>query len=143
MIRARCWCRSACCPLSSSSVARRPRILHLSLCFPSVCQFCRLPSLHSLLALPQAALFHFASLCLHLSPLSSRSPGLAVYLYATAPLFLHLTLCCFVAVVLRILPHAQTGPERLRVLLQDQRAEKEVAGAVWHGHVSVRHRRGA
>lgn len=89
------------------------------------------------------------SFCISLSPsvspfpLSSSSPGLAVYLYATAPLLLHLTLCCFVAVVLRILPHAQTGPERLRVLLQDQRAEKEVAGAVWHGHVSVRHRRGA
>lgn len=125
-------------------MARRPRILHPSPCFPSVCPFCRLPPLHSLLALPQAALFHFASLCLHLSPrtVSSSSPGLAVYLYATAPLLLHLTLCCFVAVVLRILPHAQTGPERLRVLLQDQRAEKEVVGAVWHGHVSVRHRRG-
>lgn len=41
------------------------------------------------------------------------------------------------AVVLRILPHSQPGPERLRVLLQDQRAEKEVAGAVQHGHVSV------
>lgn len=41
-----------------------------------------------------------------------------------------------VAVVLRLLPHAQPGPERLRVLLQDQRAEKEVAGAVQHGNVS-------
>lgn len=45
-----------------------------------------------------------------------------------------LTAC--VAVVLRILPHTQPGPERLRVLLQDQRAEKEVAGAVQHGNVS-------
>lgn len=44
--------------------------------------------------------------------------------------------------VLRILPHAQTGSERLRVLLQDQRAEEEVAGAVWHGHVSAGARRG-
>lgn len=44
--------------------------------------------------------------------------------------------CFCVAVVLWILPHAQPGPERLRVLLQDQRAEEEVAGAVQHGNVS-------
>lgn len=49
-------------------------------------------------------------------------------------------MCLFlfpIAVVLWFLPHSQPGPERLWILLQDQRAEKEVAGAVWHGHVSV------
>lgn len=115
------------------------------------CVCLSVPSLHSLCLLsPQASLFHFASLCLHLSPriLSPSAPSpasslrLAVYLYAITPFLLQLTPCCVVAVVLRILPHAQTGSERLRVLLQDQRAEEEVAGAVWHGHVSAGGRRG-
>lgn len=108
-----------------------------------------IPSLF-VFALPQASLFHGASLCLHLSPripspsapAPSSSLRLAVYLYAITPFLLQLTPCCVVAVVLRILPHAQTGSERLRVLLQDQRAEEEVAGAVWHGHVSAGGRRG-
>lgn len=100
-------------------------------------------------ALPEASLFHFASLCLHLSlcilSRSAPAPSCIVCLYPTLDLFIH-RWCIFclirvyflpVAVVSWILPHSQPGPERLWVLLQDQRVEKEVAGAVWHGHVSV------
>lgn len=46
-------------------------------------------------------------------------------------------LSLFLPVVPRILPHTQSGSERLRVLLQNQGAEEEMAGAVWHGIVSV------
>ena len=99
------------------------------------------PSNPSCLLSPMRASFvlHlFVPICLALLLPTSRSLCL--------PLSCRCTLClkkcvCFsplpVAVVLRILPHSQPGPERLRVLLQDQGAEKEVAGAVRHGHVSV------
>lgn len=124
-------------------------------CFVSVCQFCHTPTpLPFVFALPEASLFHFASLCLHLSPCilscSVPNPLLLCFFYpltqktlnwVTGYYFLSHACIFFLAhclaVVLRILPHSQPGPERLWILLQDQRAEKEVAGTVWDGHVSV------
>lgn len=91
-------------------------------------------ALHCLLSRrhPSFILHLFVSICLHLFIHHCRTfclkrVNIYIYIFFLVPL----------AVVPRILPHSQPGPERLRILLQDQRAEKEVAGAVWHGHVSV------
>lgn len=75
----------ACRLMPSSYMARLPCahflfsvMLFLSVLF-SVCQLCRPPTLQPLcFALPEASLFHFASLCLHLSPciLSPSAPAL-------------------------------------------------------------------
>ena len=82
----------ACRLMPSSYMARLPciRFLFSVMLFPSVlfsvCQLCRPPTLQPLcFALPKASLFHFASLCLHLSP-CILSPS------APAPLPLHLSL---------------------------------------------------
>lgn len=82
----------ACRLMPSSYMARLPcsRFLFSVMLFLSVlfyvCQLCRPPALQPLcFALPQASLFHFASLCLHLSP-CILSPS------APAPLPLHLSL---------------------------------------------------
>lgn len=92
------------------------------------------------------------SFCISLSPSVSLHPvslsscylllhlSFTHFIYSLLLLYFLSLMCVFffpVAVVLRILPHSQPGPERLWILLQDQRVEKEVAGAVWHGYVSV------